>query len=675
MEQMSQHQEFRHDPLPDSTSHIRLLEILEGDPGKRVVCQLSSWLIETAPSYYAISYTWGEPRPTSLIIINGRHTEVGNNCEYVMRQAYNSGASKYFWIDALCIDQASKQEKTHQVALMGRLYERASHVFACVGEHADGSEFLVRTIDKHSRLLSRIHQHIVDSGHRSSKLWTIENPIPMGRRLSVQCFFAMDAGTRHRLAEAVISFMRRSYFSRVWVLQELQLASTTSFCCGMDIRSFDYLIGITMLVDFWINAQEYVAYWHPITRLAVSLLSTQPWILRRLKVCRDMCAALLEVAPQRGCLALASGVRGTRRLSEVLDNMQYFSCADARDKLYGILALVDWPGQSKPDPDYSNDCFQVAIAIYNIYWTHPTCAPVTGSVVEWVGRLRETFGISLDQSTLHKAAALRYPDSQLPTVMLNRRGSIQSVSSTHRQSIGGVSITTLRSLQLRKRLPKNRSKNTWYGIKLQHARNIRQYSASRYSSVKFLCLEERPGEATNRIYDQDGNFFAFAPKGTRASNWLLTSDNRQYTASDVLALVVKFPETNSGQYRIIGQASICYENLESIIPLLEWEDFSATWSSPEDLFVLEWSHYNRTCGDLSSNEITQWLRLRVCATEESSYFQGPSLEPIEDSDSPYLPYWIKRRGSHTRFIDTADDDVFVETFAVSADELLPEDIF
>ncbi|OAG08494.1 uncharacterized protein CC84DRAFT_1214984 [Paraphaeosphaeria sporulosa] len=482
----------------------------------------------------------------------------------------------------------------------------------------------------------------------------------------------MDAEIRHRLAEAVIAFMRRPYFSRVWVLQELQLASTTSFCCGMDTRSFDHLIGVTMLVDFWINVREYVAYWYPMTRLAVSLLFRQPWILRRLKVCRDLNVALQEVAPQRGCLALASGVRGTRRLSEVLEHMQYFSCADARDKLYGILALVDWPGQSKPDPDYSRDCFQVAIAIYNIYWKHPTCAPVTGSVVEWVGRLRETFGISLDQNTLREAAALRYPDSQLPDVMQTRRGSYQSLSSIKRQSIGGASIATLRSLQLGRRLSKNRSKNVWYGIKLQHARNMKQYSASRYSSVKFLCLEDDASEPISRIYDQDGKLFAFAPKGTRASNWLLISDKRQQNARNALALVVKFPESNYGQYRIIGQASVCYQDPESIYQFLEWETFSAKWY-PEDLFVLEWSHHNRTSGDLSSNEIIQWLRLKICATEESSSFDGPPFESLESFDSSYPHHHISRRNSDIRF-DRADvEEVFARMNPGLVDELLSDE--
>jgi hypothetical protein len=54
----------------------------------------------------------------------------------------------YYWVDALCIDQKSLQERNHQVGIMGQIYSRAQHVFACVGPHADDSEYLVDVLDK-----------------------------------------------------------------------------------------------------------------------------------------------------------------------------------------------------------------------------------------------------------------------------------------------------------------------------------------------------------------------------------------------------------------------------------------------------------------------------------------------------------------------------------------------
>ncbi|KAF2025162.1 HET-domain-containing protein, partial [Setomelanomma holmii] len=131
---------FKHEPLADSTIQIRLLEVLEGGHGTSVKCRLMACSVQTAPPYYAVSYTWGDPALCTQITVNDKGLSIRRNCERALRQAYASEASRLFWIDAICIDQTSTQEKNHQVAMMGRIYAQAAHVFACVGPHADGSE-------------------------------------------------------------------------------------------------------------------------------------------------------------------------------------------------------------------------------------------------------------------------------------------------------------------------------------------------------------------------------------------------------------------------------------------------------------------------------------------------------------------------------------------------------
>jgi hypothetical protein len=204
-----------HEPLPTSTSHFRLLEILEGD--NQIVCKLTIWPIATAPSYHALSYTWGDEASTCCIQINGRSCVVRANCAYILRQAFASRSSKYYWVDAICIDQLSNQEKNHQVAMMGQLYKRATHVFACVGPHSDDSNFLFETIDKYHLLITDINAHVNITDSTGSSNWSVNNPIPKSRWLALKCFFTMEAVSRKRLADAYIVFMRRSYFSRVWV--------------------------------------------------------------------------------------------------------------------------------------------------------------------------------------------------------------------------------------------------------------------------------------------------------------------------------------------------------------------------------------------------------------------------------------------------------------------------
>ncbi|KAJ0123789.1 hypothetical protein J7T55_012258 [Diaporthe amygdali] len=112
---------FQHEPLPDPATHIRLLEITSVDEIRDlpVHCKLTTWPVETAPLYTAISYTWGDPRQLTSVLVNGRPMEVRCNCEYVLKQAWWRKGNVYVWVDAICINQADNDEKSSQVAMMG----------------------------------------------------------------------------------------------------------------------------------------------------------------------------------------------------------------------------------------------------------------------------------------------------------------------------------------------------------------------------------------------------------------------------------------------------------------------------------------------------------------------------------------------------------------------------
>ncbi|OWY53126.1 hypothetical protein AALT_g3491 [Alternaria alternata] len=93
--------EFKHEPLPDSTTHIRLLKIKSVDAEDRVVCLLTAWPMEEAPEYYALSYTWGSPTPSHQILINGCVFTAGQNCVYALKQAHAAKANGLFGVLAL----------------------------------------------------------------------------------------------------------------------------------------------------------------------------------------------------------------------------------------------------------------------------------------------------------------------------------------------------------------------------------------------------------------------------------------------------------------------------------------------------------------------------------------------------------------------------------------------
>lgn len=208
---------FEHTPLPDPQTHIRLLKVINGHIGQPAKCELTTWPLESLPPYYAISYTWGEPSDTTNIEINDKRMVVRRNCEYVLQQAFAEDAAAYLWVDAICIDQENLQEKSYQVAMMGDMYQRAARVLACIGPHADDSDFLMGILASRKAFLSELKI----STRRVKRVegdWSETLPyLPKPFFSHPGEIRAALLGSRSRIARAFLGLLGRPYFCRVWM--------------------------------------------------------------------------------------------------------------------------------------------------------------------------------------------------------------------------------------------------------------------------------------------------------------------------------------------------------------------------------------------------------------------------------------------------------------------------
>lgn len=300
--------------------------------------------------------------------------------------------------------------------MMAQIYAPSVHVLACVGPHTDDSTSLFRFIDKNSLLLASIHKLPLGPTIKDTRHWVTPNPIPKSSWITLRCLFAMSSHRRQTLASVFIAFMKRPYFSRVWVLQELHVAPKISLCCGMDRRSFDDLLGVAMLVDFWTNMSDYTDSFSGGVSLIANSLSWQSWFSRRQESCSILQEDLRGIESQRGCLTLASGVRalGSRRLAEVLDAMHNFQCNDVRDRLFGILALVDWGCGKPPVPDYEKPNWQVAIEVLRLFLENSEAAPLHGAAIEWPRQLSKIFNVMYGAPAILESIAERYDLINVP---------------------------------------------------------------------------------------------------------------------------------------------------------------------------------------------------------------------------------------------------------------------
>ncbi|KAF2025145.1 hypothetical protein EK21DRAFT_93478 [Setomelanomma holmii] len=104
MEPEAGNQSFVYEPLPNPQTHFRLIKFLQGGFGQSVARELSVRPIYGAPPYAAVSYTWGDPQSTPVILVDGKEMTVRANCERT----------------------EGIHEKNYQVALMGIIYSKAS---------------------------------------------------------------------------------------------------------------------------------------------------------------------------------------------------------------------------------------------------------------------------------------------------------------------------------------------------------------------------------------------------------------------------------------------------------------------------------------------------------------------------------------------------------------------
>ncbi|KAL9046329.1 MAG: hypothetical protein Q9214_000809 [Letrouitia sp. 1 TL-2023] len=86
------------------------------------------------PIYEALSYTWGEAKEMHIIFVNERPFPVIPNLFVALKYLRKTEESRILWIDAICIDQNSLLEKTHQVGMMRDIYRGASQVLIWLGE-------------------------------------------------------------------------------------------------------------------------------------------------------------------------------------------------------------------------------------------------------------------------------------------------------------------------------------------------------------------------------------------------------------------------------------------------------------------------------------------------------------------------------------------------------------
>ena len=119
---------FQYTRLQDN--QIRVLRLSIDPDTKYLICSFDVRDLTTCPgTYRAISYCWGDPKPThSLLCSTGDHLNLTESAAEVLKFVLTRNPGDWFWIDQVCINQADLVERSAQVSMMGQIYSSTKQV-------------------------------------------------------------------------------------------------------------------------------------------------------------------------------------------------------------------------------------------------------------------------------------------------------------------------------------------------------------------------------------------------------------------------------------------------------------------------------------------------------------------------------------------------------------------
>ncbi|EME44369.1 hypothetical protein DOTSEDRAFT_72012 [Dothistroma septosporum NZE10] len=285
-----------YEELERGTNVVRLIKVLPSTEPGAISCRSTTRSLAQAPIYTALSYTWGRPSPDCSITLNDVTILVRKNlwrCLHNVRQSATD-RNKLFWIDALCIDQHNLGERTHQVGLMSSIYSTAEQVMVWLGPAYGDSNLALQTLSR----------------------WASAENVPDAEICKI--WWKPHGAALRRLCE-------RTYWSRLWILQELVLAKDVLLICGSRRAPG------SALSEFLLRARTLPPMAH-----------------------RD---ENLEYDPtmKSRAMSIFQEVQRARGETCLLDQMrisQHLRCHEPRDKVYALLGIVG-RGHDGILPDYA----------------------------------------------------------------------------------------------------------------------------------------------------------------------------------------------------------------------------------------------------------------------------------------------------------------------------------
>ncbi|KAI1398638.1 HET-domain-containing protein [Hypoxylon fuscum] len=326
--------------LPErSTRFLRYkgIEQLPGSSEKLLAFEFETHkTVDIKNQYSALSYTWGHPILDNFkddlshaIICNGQRMPIGLNLNDALHHIYveTDIAPPLFWVDAVCINQSDLTERAAQVALMTSIYYNASNVVVWLGKEDQDAHEALSIISEYVPALIKIILELLPgrTGGTEAGMVNLYDDAKLHEKYDLTPR-SMDSW------KALVRFLSRRWFNRIWIVQEMVFNQSHLICCGplrfnwSDLDSF---------VSFVFGAQWHGLNFHGLERetLAIARVFT---FHREIRLSNT---DYLDDDPRLSLLSAEGKLYDTAQ--SYLLSSAFLEATDPRDRVFALSAFVN----------------------------------------------------------------------------------------------------------------------------------------------------------------------------------------------------------------------------------------------------------------------------------------------------------------------------------------------
>ena len=292
---------------------IRLLTLHRG-PLKadlQISIEKVALIPDNPPIYEALSYYGGLPDYTVEISANEQRLYITQKLAAALAFLRYKDKPRKLWIDAICINRRDLKERSRQVKRMGDIYKLADRVVGWLGPKTERSSTGVKILEDMSTIKVEPGNQVLEPA--SLDVHRLRKDVRFPQRL--RDFLAIGA------------VIKRPWFDRLWVQQEIRLAKRDPILlCGRDIIA-------------WKSFCRAISYLH---------ISSDSF-KRKWAFSRNTLNAVHNLVT----------ARSRSRFLDIMATTRNCGCHEPRDRVYAVLNLLQEKEALGIQPDYGKETIQV----------------------------------------------------------------------------------------------------------------------------------------------------------------------------------------------------------------------------------------------------------------------------------------------------------------------------